>query len=49
VLPGDQLHIEVTLAKRRRFLWKMQGIARVEGRIAAEAELSLTETASRQL
>ena len=44
VLPGDQLHLEVTLVKRRRPLWKMQGVARVDGHLAAEAELSLTET-----
>ncbi len=44
VLPGDQLHLEVTLVKRRRPLWKMRGIARVDGHLTAEAELSLTET-----
>ena len=44
VLPGDQLQLEVTLAKRRRPLWKMRGVARVDGHLAAEAELSLTET-----
>ena len=44
VLPGDQLLIEVTLVKRRRGLWKMQGVARVDGHMSAEAELTLTET-----
>ena len=44
VLPGDQLHLEVTVLRRRRPLWKMQGLARVDGHVAAEAELSLTET-----
>jgi beta-hydroxyacyl-ACP dehydratase FabZ len=49
VLPGDQLHLEVTLVKRRRPLWKMQGVARVDGQVTAEAELSLTETVRVQL
>lgn len=49
VLPGDQLHLEVTLVKRRRPLWKMHGVARVDGHVAAEAELSLTETRRVQL
>jgi 3-hydroxyacyl-[acyl-carrier-protein] dehydratase len=44
VLPGDQLHLEVTVVKRRRPLWKMRGVARVDGHLTAEAELSLTET-----
>lgn len=49
VLPGDQLHLEVTLLRRRRPLWRLRGIARVDGQIAAEAELSLTETPRIQL
>ena len=44
VLPGDQLHLEVILLKRRRPLWKMRGTARVDGQVAAEADLSLMET-----
>lgn len=44
VLPGDQLHLEVVLLKRRRPMWKMRGTARVDGQVAAEAELSLMET-----
>ncbi len=44
VLPGDQLYLEVRLLKRRRPLWKMQGTARVNGQIVAQAELSLMET-----
>jgi len=49
VLPGDQLMLEVTLIKRRRPIWKMQGVARVDGHVTAEAEFSLTETPWRQL
>jgi len=44
VVPGDQLHLEVTLVKRHRPLWKMHGIARVDGQVAAEADLALMET-----
>ena len=44
VLPGDQLQLEVVLLKRRRPMWKMHGTARVDGHVAAEAELSLMET-----
>jgi 3-hydroxyacyl-[acyl-carrier-protein] dehydratase len=49
VLPGDQLHLEVTLVKRRRPLWKIRGVARVAGQVAAEADLLLTETPRVQL
>jgi len=49
VLPGDQLQLEVALLKRHRPLWRLRGIARVDGHIAAEAELSLTETERIQL
>ena len=49
VLPGDQLQLEVTLSKRRRPLWKMHGVARVAGVVAAEADLLLTETPQVQL
>jgi beta-hydroxyacyl-ACP dehydratase FabZ len=44
VLPGDQLHLEVSLLKRRRPMWKMRGTARVDGQVVAEADLSLMET-----
>ena len=43
VLPGDQLHLEVTLLKRHRPLWKMRGMVRVDGHVTAEADLSLME------
>jgi len=44
VLPGDQLHLEVIFLKRHRPLWRMHGTARVDGQVAAEADLSLMET-----
>jgi len=49
VLPGDQLHVEVTVLKRRRPLWKVRGVARVDSQVVAEAELLLTETERIQL
>jgi 3-hydroxyacyl-[acyl-carrier-protein] dehydratase len=43
VVPGDQLRLEVVLLKRHRPLWKMRGVARVDGETVAEAELSAME------
>jgi len=39
VLPGDQLMMEVSIVRSMRNIWKYQGVARVDGEIAAEAEL----------
>ncbi len=43
VVPGDQLKMEVRLLKHHHPLWKMRGEARVDGELAAEAELSAME------
>jgi 3-hydroxyacyl-[acyl-carrier-protein] dehydratase len=43
VEPGDQLHMEVALIKRRGDFWKMQGVAMVDGKVAAQAEISAME------
>jgi len=43
VVPGDQLKIDVRLLKHHHPLWKMRGEARVDGELAAEAELSAME------
>jgi len=43
VVPGDQLRMEVRLLKHHHPLWKMRGEARVDGELAAEAELSAME------
>ena len=43
VEPGDQLRMELTCLKRRGSYWKMQGIAMVEGRLVAQAEISAME------
>jgi 3-hydroxyacyl-[acyl-carrier-protein] dehydratase len=43
VVPGDQLKMEVRLVRHHHPLWKMHGEARVDGELAAEAELSAME------
>ena len=43
VEPGDQLRLELTCLKRRGTFWKMQGIASVDGRLVAQAEISAME------
>ncbi|MFN8627258.1 MAG: 3-hydroxyacyl-ACP dehydratase FabZ [Candidatus Binatia bacterium] len=43
VVPGDQLRLEVVLLKRHRPLWRMHGVARVDGKMVAEAELTAME------
>jgi 3-hydroxyacyl-[acyl-carrier-protein] dehydratase len=43
VVPGDQLRMEVRVAKYHHPLWKMHAEARVDGELAAEAELSAME------
>lgn len=43
VVPGDQLRMEVRLLRQHRPLWKMHGEARVDGELAAEAEVSAME------
>jgi UDP-N-acetylglucosamine acyltransferase len=43
VVPGDQLRLEVELKRRHRPLWKMRGVATVEGQVVAQAEFSAVE------
>jgi 3-hydroxyacyl-[acyl-carrier-protein] dehydratase len=43
VVPGDQLRLELTCLKRRGSFWKMKGVALVDGKIAAQAEISAME------
>jgi len=45
VVPGDQLRIELTCEKRRGTFWKMQGVASVDGKVAAQALISAMEVA----
>ena len=39
VYPGDQLRIEVEVIQERPPFWKLKGMAYVDGKLAAEAEL----------
>lgn len=43
VEPGDQLRLELTSIRRRGSFWKMRGIAMVDGKIVAQAEISAME------
>ncbi len=43
VIPGDQLRLEATLLRRHRPLWRMRGVATVDGQLVAQAEFSAVE------
>jgi len=43
VVPGDQVRMEVRLLRQHRPLWRMHAQARVDGELAAEAEVSAME------
>jgi 3-hydroxyacyl-[acyl-carrier-protein] dehydratase len=43
VEPGDQLRLELTALKRREFYWKIWGVATVDGKLVAQAEISAME------
>ncbi len=45
VEPGDQLRIEVEIARRRKHYWRLAGRVTVDGKQVAEAELSAMEMA----
>lgn len=40
--PGDQLHYDLTVSKKKSRFWKMEGKAFVDGKLVAEAELLAT-------
>lgn len=42
VSPGDQLILEVSILANKRGLWKFGAVAKVDGQVAAEAELMCT-------
>ncbi|MCK9285075.1 MAG: 3-hydroxyacyl-ACP dehydratase FabZ [Rhodocyclaceae bacterium] len=42
VSPGDQLIFEVALTANKRGLWKFSAVAKVDGAVAAEAEIMCT-------
>ena len=39
VIPGDQVHYELTVSKRKTKFWKMDGKAFVDEKLVAEAQL----------
>ncbi len=43
VVPGDQLHLRVTVLKRRTSIWKFSGVATVDNQIACTAEMTSAE------
>jgi 3-hydroxyacyl-[acyl-carrier-protein] dehydratase len=43
VEPGDQLRLELTCLRRRGSFWKMRGVAMVDGKVVAQAEISAME------
>jgi 3-hydroxyacyl-[acyl-carrier-protein] dehydratase len=40
--PGDQLIMEVSILANKRGIWKFAAVAKVDGQVAAEAELMCT-------
>ncbi len=43
VAPGDQLRLELICLRRRGSFWKMRGVAMVDGKVVAQADLSAME------
>lgn len=48
VTPGDSMHVHVEKIQSRGPVWKFKGVAKVDGKVCAEATFSamITETAS---
>jgi len=42
VVPGDQLHLHVSLTRQSRGLWKFKAEAKVDDQLATEAEIMCT-------
>jgi len=42
VVPGDQVHLEVEVIKRRREIWVFSTEAKVDGKVVASAEIMCT-------
>jgi 3-hydroxyacyl-[acyl-carrier-protein] dehydratase len=43
IVPGDQLEIEASILGHKRSIWKFACVCRVDGTVAAEAEVLCTE------
>jgi 3-hydroxyacyl-[acyl-carrier-protein] dehydratase len=48
VIPGDRLEIEALILASKRSIWKFACIGRVDGAVAAEAEILITEQVKEQ-
>lgn len=44
VIPGDRMHLELTVIQRRRQVWKFEARALVDGALVAEAQLTAMTT-----
>lgn len=49
VVPGDRLDLECRLLRQKLRIWKLAGVAKVDGRIAAEAELTAAMVDARSI
>lgn len=45
VLPGDQMILEVEVIKEKRGIWKFSGVAKVDGKVVASADLMCAQQA----
>lgn len=43
VVPGDQLHLQVDIERRRGHVWKFKGVASVLGEVACTAEMTCAQ------
>lgn len=43
VVPGDQLHLQIEIQRRRASVWKFKGTALVEGQVVCTAEMTSAE------
>lgn len=43
VFPGDQLHLNIEILKRRASIWKFKGVASVDGNVVCTAEMTSAE------
>lgn len=45
VVPGDQMILEVEVIKEKRGIWKFSGVAKVDGKVVASADLMCAQQA----
>jgi 3-hydroxyacyl-[acyl-carrier-protein] dehydratase len=49
VVPGDQLHLNVEILKRRAQIWKFKGVATVEGEVVCTAEMTSAQGSTKDI